>query len=290
MNLDPRPTLTVLVFAYNQAKTIEKTIQSVLAQTYDPLEVILSDDGSPDDTFAIMQRMAQNYSGPKSIVLNCNTPNKGVVGHINHIFPQAKGELIIIAEGDDSSSPDRVEKLYQSYIAAQKPYLIWSDVIDTNLEGKTKKYQRDDRAERHKLFNSLDLAQVALEKNPCVGASCAYRPEVMSAFGPLTHPKAFPDKALYFRARLLGGVGFCPERLLYYRRGGGISTAHKREAKTQGQIDSRVLAQWAGLLQRKADCANYAPQRTDVLAAIDQELSRLDRKYGLQGVVGISNT
>ncbi len=281
MKLEHRPLMTVLVFAYNQAKTIEATIQSVFAQSYDPIEVILSDDGSPDETFSIMQRLAQNYSGPKSIVLNQNIPNKGVVHHINYIFPKAKGELIVIAEGDDISTPDRVEKLYQSYLAAGKPYLIWSDVIDTNLEGKTKKFQRDDRAERHKLFNTLDLAQVAIEKNPCVGASCAYRPEVMSAFGPLTQTKAFPDKALYFRARLLGAVGFCPERLLYYRRGGGISTAHKRESTSRAQVDSRVLALRAGLLQRKADCTHIAAQRTEVVAAIDRELAQLHKKYGL---------
>ena len=63
-NATDRPLVTFALFAYNQEDYIREAVQGALAQAYEPLEIILSDDCSSDRTYQIMQEMAVVYRGP----------------------------------------------------------------------------------------------------------------------------------------------------------------------------------------------------------------------------------
>ncbi|HWY76817.1 MAG TPA: glycosyltransferase family A protein, partial [Verrucomicrobiae bacterium] len=62
-----RPLLTFAVCSFNQERFIGEAVEAALAQTYAPLEVVLSDDCSKDKTFEIMRGLAASYRGPHSI-------------------------------------------------------------------------------------------------------------------------------------------------------------------------------------------------------------------------------
>src|SRR4051794_34557301 len=102
-----RPAVTFFVMTYNQSRFVREAVQGALAQTYQPLEILFSDDCSTDGTFEIIQETVKNYSGPHTIVLNRNERNLGVSEHLNKIVALANGELIIAADGDDVSNPHR---------------------------------------------------------------------------------------------------------------------------------------------------------------------------------------
>ena len=70
-----RPLVSMIITAYNQEGYIRATIEGAFSQTYEPLEIVMSDDCSPDGTFAIMEEMAAAYSGPHKLVLNRNPKN-----------------------------------------------------------------------------------------------------------------------------------------------------------------------------------------------------------------------
>jgi glycosyltransferase involved in cell wall biosynthesis len=89
-----RPLLTFALFAYNQEQFIAEAVQGALSQTYSPLEIILSDDCSPDRTFEIMQEMASKYNGPNRVIVRRNERNLGLIGHINLVMEIVQGELI----------------------------------------------------------------------------------------------------------------------------------------------------------------------------------------------------
>lgn len=105
---EARPLITFALFAYKQAQFIREAVEGAFSQTYEPLEIVLSDDCSPDNTFVIMQEMAAAYKGPHKIILNRNEKNLGLAEHINRVVEISKGEWIVTAAGDDISLSNRV--------------------------------------------------------------------------------------------------------------------------------------------------------------------------------------
>lgn len=106
-----RPLVTFALFAYNQEHFIRDAIRGALSQTYEPLEIILSDDCSSDRTFEIMQEMADAYEGPHRVRLNRSPENLGILGHLIDVGREARGSILVVAAGDDISKPERVAAL-----------------------------------------------------------------------------------------------------------------------------------------------------------------------------------
>jgi glycosyltransferase involved in cell wall biosynthesis len=103
-----RPLITFGLFAYNQERFIRAALKGAFAQTYSPLEIILSDDCSSDRTYEIMREMAAAYIGPHAVILNCNERNLGLGGNINRVVAMSRGSWLVFAGGDDISLPNRV--------------------------------------------------------------------------------------------------------------------------------------------------------------------------------------
>lgn len=103
-----KPQASFILIAYKQEKYIREAIEGAFNQTYSPLEIILSDDNSPDSTYEIMEEMAKAYGGPHKVILNKNHNNLGLVGHINKVLLMGTGEVLVLAAGDDISRPNRV--------------------------------------------------------------------------------------------------------------------------------------------------------------------------------------
>lgn len=100
--------ISVLMGIYNCAETLPAAIDCILAQTVTDWELILCDDGSKDDTYAVAQGYRQRY--PDKIVLLKNEKNMGLNHTLNRCLAAAKGEFIARMDGDDLCDPTRFEK------------------------------------------------------------------------------------------------------------------------------------------------------------------------------------
>jgi glycosyltransferase involved in cell wall biosynthesis len=98
--------VSVIIPAYNEAATVERTISSVRNQTYSDLEVQVVDDGSTDGTAAIVQRLADI---DHRITL-LRKPNGGLVSARNYGIAHASGEFIAPIDADDLWHPDKIKK------------------------------------------------------------------------------------------------------------------------------------------------------------------------------------
>jgi glycosyltransferase involved in cell wall biosynthesis len=101
-----RPTVSVVMCAYNTRPYIEQAVRSVLQQTFECWELIISDDASTDGTREWLQRLRDH---PK-VRLFFQPKNIGYVANKNFAFEQASGEYITQNDSDDLSAPDRLEK------------------------------------------------------------------------------------------------------------------------------------------------------------------------------------
>lgn len=218
MNMKNRPLVTFAVFAYNQEKLIREAVESAVSQTYSPLEIILSDDGSKDGTFAVMQEIAKNYRGPHRVLLRQSTVNLGLCAHVNSVFEMAHGELLVLAAGDDISVPERTEKLVDAWLSANKP----SGVIHSGMFVFTGENRKNSVYSQNLLSHvKLDFEKAVCRYNIMSiinGCTAAYTRDIYSYFGPLDEIGMIEDLPLSYRALLIGSRIFVQEPLVYYRR------------------------------------------------------------------------
>jgi glycosyltransferase involved in cell wall biosynthesis len=98
-----RPTVSVIIPAYNAAKYLDATLASVLGQTQPPMEVLVIDDGSTDDTPAVLER----YGPP---VRGIRQQNSGEGPSRNTGLAHAIGDYIAFLDADDVCAPTRFEQ------------------------------------------------------------------------------------------------------------------------------------------------------------------------------------
>ncbi len=211
--------MTITVTGYNHERYVREAVAGVLAQTYSPLEVILSDDCSPDRTFAIMQEMAVAYRGPHEIRLNRNEPNLGIGGHFSKLLSIARGDIHVGAASDDISDPRRVEKIVEVFRRNPRAQCVWSNARIIDAEGG------DVRLFASEGFcgdrKGADEPLATASRGPwIVGATAAYKTNVCEFFGPLLKGISQEDAAMAWRCRLLGDICYTPEALVKYRQHG----------------------------------------------------------------------
>lgn len=103
-----QPLISVIVPIYKVEQYIHQCVDSILAQTYTNLEIILVDDGSPDNCGEICDA----YQGKDKRVKVIHKPNGGVSSARNAGLAAATGELIAYVDGDDFVAPNLYERLY----------------------------------------------------------------------------------------------------------------------------------------------------------------------------------
>lgn len=99
--------ISVLMGIYNCASTLGEALDSLYAQTYQDFKIILCDDGSTDDTYAVAKQYADEHD---NIVLIRNERNMGLNYTLNHCLEHADTEYCARMDGDDISLPTRFEK------------------------------------------------------------------------------------------------------------------------------------------------------------------------------------
>jgi glycosyltransferase involved in cell wall biosynthesis len=141
MHVDPENLVTVVIPAYNAEATIDETLQSVRAQTYPSLEIVVVDDGSTDSTAQIVER----HAVADARVLLIRQPNQGVAAARNAAIAAGRGQFIAPIDADDVWHPSKIEKqLAAMRDGGSKVGLVytWSALLDqqsrvTQFAGQT---------------------------------------------------------------------------------------------------------------------------------------------------------
>ena len=143
--MDQNPIVSIIMSAYNSEAYISEAIESIIRQTYQNWELLVTDDCSNDNTATIIQ----NYvTMDHRIILLRNECNKGLTANLVHMSTVAKGEYIARLDADDISRCDRLEKQI-NYIKKNKCDIVCSfakGIGDRNLVLKTMKTGEELRA------------------------------------------------------------------------------------------------------------------------------------------------
>ncbi|MGB6298578.1 MAG: glycosyltransferase [Rivularia sp. (in: cyanobacteria)] len=161
--------ISVIIPVFNGEKTIKETINSILNQTFQNIELIIVDDGSKDKTLEIIEKISD------SRIKIFSYANAGLSASRNRGISQAKGEYISFIDADDLWTPDKLQAQWQALQENPQAAVAysWTDYIDESSKffklGRRIKVNGD-AFSKLLLFNFLEngsnplICQKALEK------------------------------------------------------------------------------------------------------------------------------
>lgn len=134
---EKEPMVSVVVITYNSAKTVVETLNSIKAQTYRNLELIISDDCSKDNTVEVVEEwLKENGSHFVHTDVVTSEINTGVSGNLNRGVFKSHGEWIKSIAGDDLLIPTAIEKYVRFVtISLDKVRMCVSDVEPFVIDG-----------------------------------------------------------------------------------------------------------------------------------------------------------
>lgn len=128
------PRVTAIVPCYNSEAFLERTLNSLAAQTWRNLEILIGDDASTDATLKIAQDFVDRHENARLIKRDANL---GWLRNSNDLMAKAAGEFMFFAFHDDLVVPDYVEKLTTALRERPQAILAFSDLEVTELDGTT---------------------------------------------------------------------------------------------------------------------------------------------------------
>lgn len=222
--MSDRPLVSYMVFSYNQQNFIKDAIKCAFEQTYEPLEIIFSDDCSPDSTFEIIKEEVNKYKGPHKIILNRNDKNMGLAENMNTAFKMANGEFFIMAAGDDISVPERTEILVNRWLDETSPVdLVCSYFLEVDVDANP-----TGLIEENVVFIPNENLHVRHWQCGATGATSAYSRKLYDKYGPIDPNIIAEDWVFSFRAWIESGIA-CIDMPLVKRRthDASVSLIHK---------------------------------------------------------------
>lgn len=146
------PLVSVIVPIYKVEQYLKRCIDSIIAQTYKNIEIILVDDGSPDNCGAICDEYALNNGRIKVV----HKPNGGLSDARNKGIEVSKGDYICFVDSDDYVEKDYIEKML-SAAELSNADLVISNFKYVYEDGTIKKYEFEHEFKSYSSEESMEI-------------------------------------------------------------------------------------------------------------------------------------
>lgn len=236
-----RPKVSICVPTYNGEEHLRPCMDSVLAQTFADVEVLVVDDGSTDKTVTILKDYARR--DPRVRIVQ-NAKNLGLVGNWNRCVGLAQGEWIKFAFQDDTMRPGAIQQLLATALSEGMPLAFGRRdfIFDSGVTSSVMARYEEGAALVAQLFptcgatDASRFCQLALERpnQNFLGEPVAmlFRRDLVDSLGPFNPCLAvFCDMEFWLRVGVNHGVAHCNELVASFRVHGGSTTARSVQSR-----------------------------------------------------------
>lgn len=197
-----RPLVSIVIPTYNRAAYLPEAIESVLSQDYSPIELIVVDDGSTDDTQAVLARYAERCRCERRA-------NQGQSAALNHGWQLARGEILGYLGDDDCLRPGAVTVLVRALLADPGAVMAYGDYSLIDPSSCTI---------RQVLFRPRPYVEMVRDLRVMPGPGALQRRTALFAAGPWDPGlRLAPDLDFYLRLGLQGRFVHVPGELAAFR-------------------------------------------------------------------------
>jgi len=130
--------ISIIIPTHNRAAMLERAVRSVRRQTYRPIEIVVVDDGSTDNTPQLLERLQDET--PNLTVLR-NAQPQGACATRNRGIRAARGKYVGLLDDDDEFTPRRVELLMQCYDQNPRWSFVCSDFLSIRRNGARRSHK-----------------------------------------------------------------------------------------------------------------------------------------------------
>ncbi len=233
--------VSVIIPSYNRASMLVEALESISAQTYRPLEIVVVDDGSTDDTSSVVKRWYAQTAGKGEglSLLYLYQSNSGPSAARNNGAGHAHGEFLTFHDSDDLMDPERIalqiaemQRMGSDLCENTVSAILLSGVIHTAQMG-------DDR-----------LLSLIRDSARGFGLCWIIRRDLFDLAGGWDPTMWwFEDVDLVFRLLLHAKkVAYCPAAVCWTRRGSPLSLWQRRDSKGAWEGMLRAHQRWVGAL------------------------------------------
>jgi glycosyltransferase involved in cell wall biosynthesis len=204
-------TVSAIIPTYNHAAFLPEALESVFAQTCCPLEVVVVDDGSTDETAEVLR----TYEGRIRVL---SQPNRGVAAARNAGAAVASGELLAFLDADDTWFPAKLERQAARFGVEPGIALVHCGIEEVDGRG------RQLRARLDGMEGWVSREMLLFRRGVILGGGSAAvirRATFLEVGGFDEALSTSADWDLYYRVARRYPVGFVPEVLVRYRVHGG---------------------------------------------------------------------
>lgn len=228
------PKVSAIVPNYNHGRFLAQRLDSILAQTYTNIEILVLDDCSTDNSREVIDGYVERYPGRVKTIYN-QTNSGGVFRQWRKGVSSVDGDLVWICESDDFCEPDFVEKLVPSF-ADDSVQMAFGRILETDLEGSPNLWLDTYREHAEAGIWGASLVRPAAEwfahgfgvSNLIANVGgCLFRrsPIPLSVWEEAATYRVVGDWYLYLQIAGGGQIAWEPEAISYFRRHGSNTSS-----------------------------------------------------------------
>lgn len=284
------PLISIAMCTYNGARFLNEQLETIAAQTLLPSELVVCDDGSSDDTVALLESFGAIAPFPVHIFRN--PARLGSTANFDQAISMVRGEFTALCDQDDRWAANKLQRL--SEILALNPFLggVFSDadLIDEDSQPIGTRLFARHRFTPGKQWSFLcDPVSMLLKHDVITGATLMFRTSLRTYMQPI--PSSWiHDGWIAWMLGLYSQLGITTETLTAYRIHSsqqlGVNLANGSGRETRRQHYARVASQFQDLLSRLlADGPNEHEETVEAIRhkiAFLQNQSRLSPRPSLR--------
>lgn len=235
-----KPLVSVCIITYNSAKTIVDTLNSIYSLSYEPLELIVSDDCSLDDTVTICKNwLLTNSNRFVRTELITSEKNTGTSANCNRALKSAKGLWIKSLAGDDLLVPNAIDSLL-NYCLTNEKFICFSrlEYFGDEKRIKEKRETYESFYNKYKSLERNEKYKLLLKRCVLPGASVFYSKKILEAINYIDESYPFYEEWPTFLRCFDAGydIPYIPDRLVKYRcEQAGLSAAAVYDDTVKGR-------------------------------------------------------
>ena len=217
--------ISIVVCTFNGVPYLQSQLDSLLAQTRLPDEIIVSDDGSTDSTMVVLETFA-SVAGKRGVQVRLfrNPINLGFVENFSSALQHANGDVLFLCDQDDVWRPDKLALVEKRFVDDPELLLLHSDARLVDAHGAPL---------GNSVFDALQMTaaekvaihrgnafDIVMRRSFVTGATAAFRRELIDVVLPIA-PDWIHDEWLAATVAALGKMDFIDQPLIDYRQHGG---------------------------------------------------------------------